>query len=110
MKMLDELGTAPVSFAPAYHRTVEAACARITAPSVVAVQGTGLPIGMSMVAAPMAVELDLTPILGGTGAPLPGARGVAGATGADRVERDRVRIPAVANDQGIPPRRTPSRC
>ena len=70
-----------------------------TAPPVLTVQGTGLPVG----------DRDRTRLhFAGIGA-ASSALGIDGGTGVDQVKAALVRMPAAA-DPGIPPRRTPSRC
>ena len=110
MKTLENLGTATTSSVLGYVRAGEAACVRRTAPPVLTVQGTGLPIGTSEGHRSTVGTLDKTRLpFAGTDARLR-ALGNGGVMGADQVEQASVAIPAVADDPWDPPRRTPSRC
>jgi hypothetical protein len=91
---IDVVTSSALGFGPG-----EAAVRPLCAPSVAKVKGTGLPVG-----GPVVRTLE------GTRMPFAGMRtpSVVGvATEADQVNW--IRIPA-ATAQGVPPRRTPSRC
>ena len=110
MKTLENIGTATTSSVLGYVRAGEAACVRRTAPPVLTVQGTGLPIGTSEGHRSTVGTLDKTRLpFAGTDARLR-ALGNGGVMGADQVEQASVAIPAVADDPWDPPRRTPPRC
>jgi hypothetical protein len=85
-------------------RAVEAADARRTVSPFAELQGTGLSVG-----GPAYRKLDRTRLpFAGVGARFC-VLGTDGVMGVDQVTTA-VRIPAAANDPGVPPRRTPSRC
>jgi hypothetical protein len=129
VKTNDIYAMAMTAVVPGATRTVETACPRITAPSAAPDHGTGLPaVGAFRVVSAfpgldgtglsaggfgaVAVEprLDKTrPSFVATTAPVTGARGVDGGTGAGPVMTG-ARVRVLIDEQGIPPRRTPSRC
>ena len=108
MKTSDNVGAAATSTL-GYLRTGGPACSRFTAPPVLTVQGTGLPIDESMGGRSPIGTLDRTRLFRAVAGARLGAFG-SGVMGADRVEQNPVVIPAVADDPWDPPRRTPSRC